>query len=171
MLCKATCALDEWNSAEKVLTCSGDGPKRCYDGAPMLLRGSTFCKIAGQRAGVIKSYSMWALARLLTNAGLLLHTYPQVPSLGKFRKPPNTLCHRKLHREGTTGCQHILQDSKYISVDPAAFINWCLTLYQCPRCGTGCLLCTGTGSIGQQKRETFLAPIMKQIKCLNAVIL
>ena len=61
-----------------LLHAGGAPPKRCYDGAPVLLRGSTFCRVAGARAGVVKSYSVWALARLLSNAGLHLHTYPQV---------------------------------------------------------------------------------------------
>ncbi|KAK9906836.1 hypothetical protein WJX75_008813 [Coccomyxa subellipsoidea] len=60
-----------------LLHAGGAPPKRCYDGAPVLLRGSTFCRVAGARAGVVKSYSVWALARLLSNAGLHLHTYPQ----------------------------------------------------------------------------------------------
>lgn len=55
------------------------GPlKQCYDSAPVLLRGSTFCRVADLRTRVVKTYSVWSLALLLGRAGAHLHTYPQV---------------------------------------------------------------------------------------------
>ncbi len=61
-----------------LLHAGGDPPKRCYGGAPLLLRGSTFCRVAEPRARVVKTYSIWALSMLLGHDGLHLHTYPQV---------------------------------------------------------------------------------------------
>ncbi|CAL8462363.1 g1896 [Coccomyxa elongata] len=60
-----------------LLHAGGDPPKRCYGGAPLLLRGSTFCRVAEPRARVVKTYSIWALSMLLGHDSLHLHTYPQ----------------------------------------------------------------------------------------------
>ncbi len=88
-----------------LLHAGGVPSKRCYDGAPVILRGSTFCdRVPGARAGVIKSYSVWALARLLSHAGLHLHTYPQVLIQELFIYELIVSAHRHSYNFGERPC-------------------------------------------------------------------
>lgn len=52
--------------------------RRCYADVPVLLRAQTLCRVCQGRARVVRELNAWTLSMLLSRAGLLLHTYPQV---------------------------------------------------------------------------------------------